>query len=85
MIPLWRMIRSIYHEESYIWVDVSIIAETPKAVLISHNNRTVWLPKAWIMETSTLSPLRGERDRVRGNETSAIRISEYHWVRKFAQ
>ena len=35
---------------TYIWVDVIIITETRKAVLISHNNRTAWIPKAWIVD-----------------------------------
>jgi len=57
---------------AYIWVDVCIIKETPKAILIMFDGRKIWLPKAWIV-------------RIKRNchrETSSIKISEYHWSKK---
>ena len=95
MIPIWKMIRSIYHLTTYIWVTVTIITETPKAVLINHNNRTVWLPKAWIVSTKPGHlPLRvrkaadlsaeAKHDKYLAKaETISIKITEYHWARRF--
>jgi len=58
---------------TYIWVDVLLIKETSKAVLIIFDGREIWLPKKWIVRIK------------RNRDTSAIRIkiSEYHWAKKF--
>ncbi|MBU4343541.1 MAG: hypothetical protein KKG21_05990 [Candidatus Omnitrophica bacterium] len=56
----------------YIWVDVYIIKETPKAILIMFDNREIWLPKVWIIR------IKHNRHR----EISSIKISEYHWAKK---
>ena len=73
MIPLWRMIRSIYHEESYIWVDAILIKETQKAILIMFDNKKEWLPKAWILEFK----------QIRSSTKIKIKISQYRWAKKF--
>jgi len=57
---------------AYIWVDVFLVKETPKAILIMFDNRKIWLPKAWIA-------------RIKRNKNSSgvrIKISEYHWAKK---
>lgn len=56
----------------YIWIDVLLIKETPKAMLIMFDGTKIWLPKAWIV--------RIKRDRHR--KTISIKISEYHWAKK---
>ena len=59
---------------TYIWQDVFLIKETPKAVLIIVGNQKAWLPKAWILRIK-----RNKNDR-----TIAIKISLYHWAKKFS-
>jgi len=58
---------------TYIWVDVLLIKETPKAILVMFDGRKEWIPKAWIA-------------RIKLNKNSGgvrIKISEYHWAKKF--
>ena len=56
---------------AYIWVDVFLLKETSKAILIIFDNRKIWLPKAWIVKIK------------RRRKAISIKISEYHWVKKF--
>jgi len=56
---------------SYIWVDVFLVKETPKAILIIFGGREIWLPKAWIKKIK------------RRQKATPIKISEYHWAKKF--
>lgn len=58
---------------SYIWVEVDLIKETHKALLIRFNRRQEWLPKAWVVGA--------KRDKRKS--TIKIKISEYNWGRKF--
>jgi len=58
--------------EHYIWMDVELIAETRKAILVRFDNRTEWIPKAWI---SNCKHCKGRCIK--------IKISEYHWAKKF--
>jgi len=71
-ISIWRMIRAILNEESYIWIDVLFIRETEKAILIMFDGSKVWIPKAWIVDAKKAN-----------KETMKIKISEYHWALKF--
>ncbi|MCK4860076.1 MAG: hypothetical protein KAS87_05920 [Candidatus Omnitrophica bacterium] len=57
----------------YVWVDVVIARETPKAILVIFDNKKVWLPKAWIIKI--------KRDK--GSNKTRIKLSEYHWTKKF--
>ena len=34
--------------QDYIWVDATLIKETPNAILIEFDGKEIWLPKAWI-------------------------------------
>ena len=73
---------------SYIWVDIYILKETPKAILIMFDNRKIWLPKAWIAKIElnetkrprTQCPRKCQARRAR---PISIKISEYHWAKKF--
>ena len=45
---MWFSLRNIlYQENSYIWVQVKIIHETGKAILVDHGRR-VWIAKSQI-------------------------------------
>jgi len=81
MIRPWSLIWTLMYPEIYRWVDVILIKETSKAVLIQFNNRQAWLPKVWIRGIRHDSHCEGCR---RQPETLAIKISEYHWAKKFA-
>ena len=81
----------------YIWMNVSLIRETKKAILIMFDNRQEWLPKAWILGIKhprhceeRRRPRRSDRGRnVRGSAALSvarpisIKISRYHWAKKF--
>ena len=55
--------------QDYIWVDVILIKETPKAILVEFDGKQKWLPKAWI--------IRIKQNQV--NSSLRIKISLYHW------
>lgn len=58
---------------AYIWQDVFLIKETPKAILVTFDGRKNWLPKAWILRIK----------RNKNDHTVRIKISQYHWTKKF--
>ncbi len=58
----------------YIWIDVVLLKETPKAILIMFDEQKNWLPKAWIAKIK----------RSRTNNAIKIKISEYYWSKKFS-
>ncbi len=60
-----------YH--TYFTIEVTLIKETPKAMLIVFDGRKAWIPKAWIMRIK----------HKKQNETIEIKIAEYHWAMKF--
>lgn len=57
----------------YIWMDVSPIKETKKAILVMFGNRQEWFPKAWIWGIK----------QNKAKTTVKIKISRYHWTKKF--
>ena len=73
MIRMWGLIKFIIEPKTCVWVDVTPISETPKAILIVFNGRKAWIPKAWIV-------------RIKQNigRSIKIKISDYHWARKAA-
>jgi len=60
----------------YLWIDVILIKETPKAILIEFDGKKTWLPKAWVVK------IKSNRHCER-SEAISIKISEYHWAKKF--
>jgi len=56
-----------------MWVEVLLIKETRKAILIMFDDKEVWLPKAWIVRIKAC----------KHSKTLKIKISEYHWTKKF--
>ena len=72
MFTLKRLLSFLFNGDTYIWVDVLLIKETPKAILVMFDGRKAWLPKAWIL---VVKESTGKQIK--------IKISEYHWARKF--
>ncbi|MBU3933780.1 MAG: hypothetical protein KKH11_03865, partial [Candidatus Omnitrophica bacterium] len=35
--------------QTHIWIEVTLVKETRKALLIEFDGRKIWLPKAWIL------------------------------------
>lgn len=84
MFNLAHLITAPFGYYDYIWIDVLLIKETKKAILIMFDNKEAWLPKAWILKTKFPLP-EGERARVRGHAIPIkIKISQYHWAKKFS-
>jgi hypothetical protein len=54
-------------------MDISLVKQTKKAILIMFDNRQAWLPKAWIWG------IKQNKDK----PTVKIKISRYHWTKKF--
>ena len=72
MIRIRTLIEAILEPKRYIWMDVILVCETPKAILIIFDGQKAWIPKAWIAR------IKGSRDR-----SIKIKISDYHWAKKF--
>ena len=73
MIRVWTLVKFLLVPRTYIWVNITFVRETPKAILILFDGRKAWFPKAWIA-------------RLKRNVDGSIKIkiSEYHWAKKFA-
>ena len=72
MIRIRSLIRFVLERRTYLWIDVILVRETSKAILIIFDGRKEWIPKAWIAH------LKRKRDR-----SIKIKIFEYHWSKKF--
>jgi hypothetical protein len=73
MFSIKRLLNQPVGYYDYIWQEVTLLKQTPKAMLITFNNKKEWVPKAWILKIKpTTHP-----------GTVKIRISEYNWNRKF--
>ena len=73
MFSMSRIIKSALYPKNYIWVNVTIIKETQKALLIEFDGRTAWFPKAWI---ARIKPQKCSK-------AVKIKISQYRWTKKF--
>lgn len=72
------LLMSLLNPRTCLWVDVLLIKETEKAILIEFDSRKHWLPKIWI--------IRIKRNKVRAGHCEqriSIKISEQHWTMKF--
>ncbi|MBU4312524.1 MAG: hypothetical protein KJ706_07380, partial [Candidatus Omnitrophica bacterium] len=56
----------LLNPKAYLWIDATLIKETPKAILIEFDGKKIWLPKAWIVK----------RKLSKHNNTAKIKISE---------
>ena len=84
MISMRRLIRAILEPTTYIWVDVTYVCETPKAILIIFDGRKAWLPKAWICRSKCKKGHHVIASPAKRGEAISIKISDYHWSKKFA-
>jgi len=63
---------------NYMWVDVLLIKETQKAILVMFDGRKIWFPKAWIVRIK-----RNHHCEEQSDKAISLKISEYHWAKKF--
>ena len=73
MLPPTSLLNLAVRSHTYIWVDVFLIKETPKAILIMFDDRKIWLPKTWIKKIK----------HSRHCKVISIRILEHCWTKKF--
>jgi|GEM_PF-1879127 len=74
------LIIALLNPKTYLWIDVLLIKETKKAILIEFNGRKAWFPKAWIMK---INPNQTKLPRTKCPRAASIKISEYNWDKKF--
>ena len=92
MFNLKSILSAPYGFYDYIWIDCTLIRETPKAILIDFDNRKIWLPKVWVVEKRNrttpviLSPKGAKNlgiDSPRHHKQPlSIKISQYNWAKK---
>lgn len=88
MFNLKHWLNLATNPQDYIWIEAVLIKETPKAILIEFDGKKTWLPKAWIKAITKIpSPQRGEGkgegDDLPSPNPISIKISQYHWAKKF--
>lgn len=97
MISMRNLIKFVLEDRSYLWIDVVLIKEAPKAILIMFDGRKTWIPKAWLCRIKRnkghhviASPSRASEahllaiDSLAVGQTISIQLSEYHWVTKIS-
>lgn len=88
MIRARTVIRRILEPERYLWMDVILVEETPRAILIIFDGRKAWIPKSWLRRIKRNKSLYviGARllaiDSLLARQIISIQLSEYHWVMK---
>ena len=60
-----------YGYYDYSWVEVKLIHETKKAILVDFDGKKAWLPKAWIIKIK------------KEGKAAKIKISLYYWAKEF--
>jgi len=78
---LWKLLDALF--ERHIWMDVELIAETRKAILVRFDGRKEWFPKAWIVVIKRKSPVIARAPKAPEAIPISIKISESHWAKKF--
>ena len=77
MFNLKSWLNRATNPQDYIWINVILLKETPKAILIEFDDKEIWLPKAWIKAivpgATTEQPLKGI--------PISLKISQYHWAK----
>ncbi|MCQ9207987.1 MAG: hypothetical protein NG712_01215 [Omnitrophica bacterium] len=58
--------------QAYIWIEATLIKETPKAILIMFDDKKIWLSKTRILRIK-----RKQRKHI-----VSIKISLWHWTEK---
>jgi hypothetical protein len=83
MIRIRRLIRAILEPTTYIWINVTYVCETPKAILIIFDGREAWIPKAWLCRIKRNKGRHVVASPAKRGEAISIKISDYHWAKKF--
>jgi len=78
MFSFNSLLRTFLYPEPYIWVNVFLLKETQKAILIEFDDKTAWFPKAWILRIK-----RNRHCESRKGEAISMKISQYYWEKKF--
>ncbi len=81
MFTLKRLLGFLFNPDTYIWVNVLLIKETPKAILVMFDGKKGWLPKAWILAVKRNKANLRHCEPSKG-EAISIKISEYNWAKK---
>ena len=81
MFNLKHWLNLATNPQEYIWVEVLLIKETPKALLIEFDDKEIWLPKTRILSIKHHKARPHHREPRRG-EAISIKISQYHWAKK---
>lgn len=84
MIRIRALIRFVLESRSYLWIDVVLVKETPKTILIMFDGRKTWIPKAWLRRIKRKKGHSVIASPPKAGEAISIKISEYHWAKKFA-
>ena len=84
MISMRRLIQFILEPRAYIWIDVVFVQETPKAILIIFDGRKVWISKVWLYHIKRNKEHYVIASPAKRGEAISIKISDYHWAKKFA-
>jgi len=81
------------NSQEYIWIEAILIKETPKAILINFDGQNIWLSKAWILrikrtlQKNVVAQFIGQKTPslpdAKHPEAISIKISQYHWTKKF--
>jgi len=80
MFNLKHWLNLATNPQEYIWIEAILIKETPKAILIMFDSQKIWLPQAWILRIKRSKHRHCEPRR---GEAISIKISQYHWAKKF--
>ncbi len=68
-------------------INVVLIKETRKAILIEFDGQKAWLPKAWVIKIGKYrhceAPSGFAQAKLRA-EAISIKISLYNWTKKFS-
>jgi len=84
MIRISSLMRHVLYSRIYIWVDVVYIIETQKAVLIAFDGQKAWIPKTWLCRIKRKNGHCVIASPPKAGEVISVKISDYHWAKKFA-
>ena len=84
MIRVRTLIRRILVPTRYLWINVILVRETPRAILVVFDGQKAWIPKSWLRRIKLKKSHSVIASPPKAGEAISIKISEYHWARKFA-
>ena len=75
-----NLLKTVLYPKTYLWIDVFLLKETQKAILIEFDGKKAWLPKAWIRRIKRNKNILRHCER---SEAISIKISQFHWEKEF--